>query len=164
MKRTGTGLTVVECLLAIVLLAATLLAVISTVTAGQQHVAYADQGMRAVRLAQDLLEEITARAYSEPNGVASFGPEVGESARSEFDDLDDYDSYAEEPGSLADFRGERYGPQDQACRRSVTVADASQDAAALGTTITGRTVTVLVQGPKGEQWEFSRFIPEPSAP
>lgn len=153
-----------ECLLAIVLLAATLLAVISTVTAGQQHVAYADQGLRAVRLAQDLVEEITARAYSEPGGVASFGLEAGESARPEFDDLDDYDGYTEEPGMLANFRGDRYDAQDQVFRRSVTVADANQDVAALGTTIGGRTVTVFVQGPKGEQWEFSRFIPEPIAP
>jgi hypothetical protein len=155
------GLTAVECLLATVVLAAVMLALLATMTAGQQHVHSADRSVRAARLAQDLFEEIAARSYSEPVSVATFGPEPDESGRISFDDVDDYSGYSEAPGALVDFGGRPCDAADQVHGRSVTVAYATQDLVDVGRVMPGRLVTVSIDGPDGDQWHFARFIPQP---
>jgi type II secretory pathway pseudopilin PulG len=63
-------------------------------------------GNRAVAtgLAEELVSEIVQRAYSEPSGSLSFGPDSGETAgpRSAFDDVDDYDGWNASPPQYPD--------------------------------------------------------------
>ncbi len=56
---------------------------------GAGNVGYFDQ---ASNLAQEMMEEITSKAYEDPTaGAGSFGTEEG--SRVDFDDVDDFDSY-----------------------------------------------------------------------
>lgn len=67
----------------------------SSETAGNRAIA---QGM-----ADDLLAEILATAYSEPSGSTAFGLDAGETApRSNFDDVDDFDGWNQQPPQAAD--------------------------------------------------------------
>lgn len=54
---------------------------------------------QALLLAEDLLNEVLAQAYEDPDGGVVFGIEVGEvlSLRAGLDDADDYDGYSESP-------------------------------------------------------------------
>ena len=54
-------------------------------------------------LADDLMAEVLATAYSDPNGSAVFGLEAGESApRVNFDDVDDFNAWNQKPPQAAD--------------------------------------------------------------
>jgi hypothetical protein len=148
-------------MVALTILSVALLAVSYTAVAGHQHLGYADETSRASRLAEDLVEEIVSKPYAEPGGAGAPGRDAGEFARPSFDDVDDYDGYAEAAGELADFTGARYGAPEQAFSRSVSVTTSDQAVPALGRTIPGKTVTVRVTHPRGVQCQVARFIPEP---
>jgi Tfp pilus assembly protein PilV len=52
----------------------------------------------ALGLADDLMAEILATSYSDPDGAAVFGLETGEAApRANFDDIDDFNGWNEKP-------------------------------------------------------------------
>ena len=155
------GLTVVECLIAMTILSATVLATCYALTAGQQHVHQGDRISTAVRLGRDLLEEVSGRAYRDPGAAPLFGPEAGETSRAAFDDIDDYSGYAEAAGSVCDAAGTAYPASDQSFSRSVTVRVRTEAVADLGRSFTGLQVDVKVTAADEQSWKFSRFIPEP---
>ncbi len=147
------ALTLVECVLAMVVLSIGVLGMVYATTAGHHHLHGSDLQLRAVRLAEHLLEEIHARPYSGSGiGRASFC-------------VDDYDGFSEDPGQVRSFTGELYGDHDQIFSRSVTVTAANETVADLdGASIPGKTVTVTVQDSRGVNWSLSRFICEPISP
>jgi type II secretory pathway pseudopilin PulG len=52
----------------------------------------------AVLLAQQLMAEVQQQPYKEPTLInILFGPELGENARTDYDDVDDYRNYTEKP-------------------------------------------------------------------
>lgn len=52
----------------------------------------------AIFLAHELLSEVQQQNYKDPSLTALlFGPELGENARTDFDDVDDYNKYTEKP-------------------------------------------------------------------
>jgi hypothetical protein len=71
----------------------------------------------------DLLAEIQNQTYADPNQTPGLGKESGETTRSQFDDVDDYDGWTESPPKnragtdLAGFTG---------WSRSVTVVRAQR--------------------------------------
>ena len=148
--------------MAMTIIASAFLALMNAVVIGQQHAYEGDMTMRAVRLGNDLLEEIVSRDYRDPDGGTTFGPESDEMARANFDDVDDYNGYSESAGQLTDSTGAKYTGLDQTFSRSVIVADADQTLSALSCTIHGRSVTVTVRNQNGAQWQFARFIPNPA--
>ena len=155
------GLTVVECLIAMTILSIVVLVTCHTLAAGQEHVYAGDRIAVAARLGRDMLEEIASREYRDPTTPTSFGLESGETTRTQFDDVDDYNNHNEALGALADFAGNAYPTADQRFSRRVTVAATTQAIAQLGRDFPGVWVTVTVQARTGEQWQFKRFIPEP---
>lgn len=56
-------------------------------------------------LAQEMMEEILAKPFDDPQGASTPGPETGETTRSRFDNIDDYHGYNETPGHIADGSG-----------------------------------------------------------
>src|SRR5437868_946559 len=110
---TARGMTIVECLWATTILGATMLAATYTVVAGNQHASRADRAARATRLARNLMEEITSMAYQDPGSSPVFGPEPGETLRTLYNDVDDYNGYFEALGALADVTGTLYPTDDQ---------------------------------------------------
>lgn len=146
------GITLVECLLAIGILAIAVLGATYATMAGRQHLQHGEEMLRAVRLAEHLMEEIASRPYSGTGADrASFH-------------LSDYHGFNEQLNELRDFASELYPNADQLFTRSVTVVSAAHEVMGLGTTISGKTVTITIQSAIGREWQLSRFIPEPALP
>jgi len=92
------GVTLLEALLAAVVLAMAAAAVIMPYAAGAQATLHDARQAVAVNLAQDIMEEILAKAFRDPDG-----DESAESRRSTWDDMDDYDGYEEPAGQIRSF-------------------------------------------------------------
>ncbi len=60
----------------------------------------------ATFLAEQLLEEILAKPFYDPQGDSAPGPETGESVRGDYDNVDDYHGHVEATGTLTDVTGQ----------------------------------------------------------
>jgi type II secretory pathway pseudopilin PulG len=95
--------------LAEALLAAVILAIVSATAAlpfaaGIQQTNEAAKLEQAVELGQAMMEEVLARPFFEHDErTASPGPGAGETSRELFDNIDDFDGYAESDKVLRDF-------------------------------------------------------------
>ncbi|HDZ22796.1 hypothetical protein LCGC14_0321110 [marine sediment metagenome] len=104
MKR-RTGFTLAESLLAITLLAVGVIAITMPFTAGAQNEQDDVRRMLGAALAQEMMEEILAKPFNDPDGASAPGPETGESSRAAFDNIDDYHGYDESAGSVTNAYG-----------------------------------------------------------
>ncbi len=162
------GLTIIECLIAMTILSIVVLVTSHTLVAGHQHVQYGDRITASARLGRDMLEEVTSRGYRDATTPLNFGPEIGE-ARAQFDDVDDYNGYAEAAAALKDFAGNAYPNHDQVFSRRVSVTAATHTVvfkdkvtnADVPRDFPGRRIVVTVRAANGQEWQFSRFVPEP---
>ena len=154
------GFTMIEALLASVVLSVSVAAISQVVVAGQMQTVSALDGQRAVSLAQALLEEILAKPYWDPDGVTALGPEGGELFRALFDNCDDYSGYTESAGAVTDVAGVVYGSGYERFSRTVIIENRTTDYAELTNKAVGITVTVRVTDTKGESQQVVRFIPE----
>jgi hypothetical protein len=83
----------------------------------------------AVGLAEELLEEILLKPFEEPDDgdeaaepVENFGPELGESDRSQYTAIDDFHGYEEAAGTIRDLAGDVVNdPAAAGLSRHVTV-------------------------------------------
>jgi len=105
--------TLIEALMASVVLALTVSAAIVPFTCGMRSQSVESRQMLAVSLAEDLMEEIILKPFEEPDDgdedpepVSSFGPDGGESLPSSFSAIDDYDGYTEPDGQVLDPAGD----------------------------------------------------------
>ncbi len=75
------------------------LVVVSLDTLGGSKMAQRNLGEHAVGqlLASALMSEILNQSYQDPTQTALFGPELSESSRSTFDDVDDYSGWSASP-------------------------------------------------------------------
>lgn len=99
-KRCPSGITLLESLLAALVLAMAITAVTMPFTAGAQATAEDARMTLAVNLAQGLMEEILAKPFHDPDGTG-----LGETDRPTWDDMGDYNGYSEGEGSIAGFDG-----------------------------------------------------------
>lgn len=95
----GKAFTVVEAVIATVIVSVMLVAALSTVGASrliQHKVSLRNRGRL---LAESLMAEIVQQAYEDPSDPVVFGPESGEETtdRSDFDDVDDYHNWSQSP-------------------------------------------------------------------
>lgn len=147
------GLTLVECLLAMAILAVAILGITIAVTAGQKHLQYGETRLAAARLAEHLLEEIQSRPYA--------GHGAGRSSYH----VDDYDGFHESPGEIKDAAGTPYGSIEQQFSRSVSVrGDAVAIPAWEGAVVAGKLVVVTLEDACGERFQLSRFISPEMSP
>ena len=106
MTRTGggktRGLTLLEALLAAVVLAMAAGAILMPFTAGAQSLAQDARSTLAVNLAQDLMEEILTRAFKDPDTASDDA--LG---RANWDDVSDYNGFAEGEWAIACLDGTR---------------------------------------------------------
>jgi Tfp pilus assembly protein PilV len=113
------GITLLESLLAAVVLAMAIGAIIIPFAAGAQATMQEARQTLAVNLAQDLMEEILTRAFKDPDGSES-----GETGRSNWEDMADYNGYTENPGNIVSFDGTVVtDPAATGLSRQATVAD-----------------------------------------
>jgi len=100
------GFTLLEALLAAVILAMAITAITMPFTAGAQSQLEDARRTLAVNLAQEMMEEILAKPFADPQGASAPGPETGELSRALFDNIDDYHGYEEPAGAVADPYGQ----------------------------------------------------------
>ena len=158
MRPRRSGLTIIECLLAVTILGFSVLVVSYTLVAAEANARAGDSLTRSARLAHDLIEEMISRPYEDPDG------ESGELDRPDFDDIGDYDGYEESPGQVKDATGAPYDAASQVFARSVTVTPTVQAITGLEATFEGMLVTVTIREPGKGQSQFTRFIPKPTEP
>ena len=158
--RQRTGFTVAECLVAMGILAMTVLAVLPAISTGQSAMHYAAVAQMAARLAEETMERVLACPYYDSLGVQTPGPESGETGPATFDNMDDWHGYAEVAGGIRDLAGSLLPPEYQFYSRSVTVVYGSQSLPGLGAAMSGLTVTVTVRHKSGPVWTLQRFVPE----
>ncbi len=155
-------MTVVEGMLALAVLEVAVVAVSYAVVAGNTHSHAGDQTLWAVDLAELMAEEILRLPYEDPDGPSVPGPDAGESGRTTFDNLDDYDGHSEAPGSLSNLVGDPYEQKAQAFTRTVGVLYGDQTVPDLAQTLLGLTLTIIVQDDHGTPVTVSHFVPEPA--
>ena len=159
------GLTLVECLMASVILAFTVVAVSGAIIAGQMQTADALHRARALELAEALMDETLSRAYCDPEddpcGSSGPGPDAGETGRPDFDNADDYHGFSESAGSLTDVAGSAYPAPFLGFSRSVTAAYGNVSVTGFADPVPGLTVAVTVQDAVGATWTLTRFRARP---
>jgi len=110
---TGKAFTLIEALMASVILAITVSAAVMPFTCGMRNQQVESRQTIAVSLGEDLMEEIIIKPFEEPGDgddhhepESNFGPESGESSTSSFSAIDDYDGYTEAAGQVRDATGQ----------------------------------------------------------
>lgn len=166
-SRRPSGFTLLEVLIASSILAFATLGLVQAVSAGQAQTIDALRRARATALAEAMVEEVLSKPYADPQGEVTLGPDAGESARGDFDNLDDYHGFSEAAGALADSAGTLYPQPFQRFERSVAVQADTVSVPALGGGLDGLRVTVTVTEPAasaggdaGRAWVVLRFVPE----
>jgi len=103
------GFTLVESLLASVVLAMAITAITVPFTASARNERADGRRTVAAVLASELLEEIISKPFDDPDGPSALGPEAGEFNRADFDNIDDYHGYDEPAGQIYDGQGQLAG-------------------------------------------------------
>jgi len=135
------GITLLETLLAAVVLSMAVGAILMPFSAGARCAEHDARLSVAVSLAEDLMEEILAKAFRDPGGGQK--KEIG---REDWDDLDDYDGFEEPAGTLASFDGAAVAePVATGMSRHATVEDVYVSGQDTRQPATFRRVTVEVR-------------------
>lgn len=100
------GLTLLESMLASVVLAISVFAITLPFTMGVRNEEAQQRQTVAVALAEELMEEILCKPFSDPQTGSRPGPERDESSRALFDNIDDYDGLDEQADAIANCAGE----------------------------------------------------------
>ncbi len=148
-QKSRPAFTLAESMIAVVILALSVTAIASVLSASRQYGAVTDDVVTSQELARQLMEEITAKPFADPDGRSSLGPEAGETTRLLFDNVDDYNGYADT--QLRDSGRKKFD-------RNVTVeyrATRNGAAAATGDFVV---VNVTVKGPDGRQVVLSQLL------
>lgn len=103
-KKLLVGFTLVEALLASVVLAMAITAIVMPFSAGVQNEGTDNRRTLAVNLAQEMMEEILTKPFYDPQGAVTLGPENGET-RATFDNIDDYHGLNEPDGQITSMDG-----------------------------------------------------------
>ncbi len=100
-RITRTGFTMVESVISLLIVGVMLAALLNTVGSARTSRYLADQRGMAANLADEMMNEIMAQSYEDPDQTTtSIGTEGGETAaagRTGFDDVDDYDGWTRKP-------------------------------------------------------------------
>lgn len=168
MRHRGTksqgGFTLVEALAASVVLGLSVIALTQAVTAGQAQTHQALHSARAVALAEAMMEEVLSLPYRDPEGAVAAGPDSGESARSLFDNMDDYHGLSEPLAGVRDLAGVSYGSEFVRFARSVSCVYTTMSVPGLTSAGPGLSVRVTVSDDKQGNWTITRFVPQPANP
>ena len=161
-RRAG-GYTLTEVLIAAAILAFVVAALTQAIVAGQMQTYAALHDNRAVSLAESFMDEVLALPYDDPDGPSVVGPEAGEAARDDFDNLDDYHGYSQAAGAIVNLNDASYPDAFQGFTRSIAVVYGTVSVPTFGGDLNGLTITITVTDADGRQWTLDRWVPEPIA-
>lgn len=141
-RRGRPGFTLLEALIAAVIMSLTITAVAMALGAGRQHAMEARDQLQAGLAAEALMAEILAADYA---------------------DLPDYHGHDEQPGSLVTFDDEPYPASFYRIGRRAVVVERTIDIPDLGVKILGQDVAVESYDAEGRVIvTLARFVPEPA--
>lgn len=149
-----------EVLFALTVLSIAIAAMAQAGSAGQEATYEALQELRAMSLAEAMMEEVISLPYNDPDNTTTWGPDAGETSRLSYDNIDDFHGFIETRGSCKDMNNVAYPTSFKDFARSVDVSSSTQTLPG-GTSTAGVTITVLVQNSAGKQWCITRFVPKP---
>jgi prepilin-type N-terminal cleavage/methylation domain-containing protein len=149
--------TLIECLMATVVLSVAVLAVVYAVAAGQKETYATLDDMRAQSLAEALMEEVIAHPYAPQGDGNSQGPESGET-RATFVSADDFDGFTEAAGTLKDATGTAYPAPYQGFSRGVSAAFTTATVSGARSPVAGVLVSVTVSDRNGVRCQLQRFV------
>jgi MSHA pilin protein MshD len=151
------GFTLVESAISVLIVSGVLVAALGTFGAiGKARQTQVDRAA-AIHLAEQLLAEIMGCYYQEPGSAGTtLGPDDGETARSAFDDVDDYNNLQTSPpvmrdgAAMSDYAG---------WSRAVKVEYVStSDASTVSATATGlKRIRVTVTTPGGKSYTVTGY-------
>ena len=153
------GISLVEVVIAMALLAVAAVVVSQALVAGQMHAYDGRQRLHSTLAGEDLLERILALPYHDPQGASTLGPETGESTPDGFDNLDDYHCYTEAAGVSGS--GLAAAAEWDVFERAVTISYVSLVVSGFETPVQGISITVQMTDAFGSQWSLGRFVAEP---
>lgn len=153
--RRRRGLTLAECIVALVVLSIAVTAVAYAVTAGQMQAAEALRQSRAAMLAEALMDEIFSKSYGAPAGGT-------QPARTSFTTAGKYNVFDEAPGNLKNAAGVLYPTEFQCFGRAADVANGSITLPGLGAGSSGLVITVRVTLGGQTVTTLTRFMVNPA--
>ncbi len=160
-KKRRAGFTIAEVLVASIMLALVVAAVGQAVAAAQMQSHASLRQQQAASLLDELMEEVLAHPYIDPQGDTTMGPDTGESGRLDFDAADDYHGFTESAGALYDAGAELLPAAFQLFSRSVSMVSGTTAVSGFATPVAGLTITVTVQDQNNLTWTTTRFMMEP---
>lgn len=123
-SRHQAGYSLVELVIALVVLGIGLGGMVAVMSLGVTHRADALQDLRMLQIVENTLQEIQSRPFAEDGSSTACQVTREEAARAEFDDVDDYHGLDESPPR--DAFGQPY-PQAEGMRLQVAVSCRGQD-------------------------------------
>jgi type II secretory pathway pseudopilin PulG len=99
------GFTLIEALIATMILAVATVGIAQLLAASSQQAAAMNRKATSLELAKQLMEEIAAHPVADALGAISLGHEIGETSRSQYDTIDDYHQYTDSTDNLTMFDG-----------------------------------------------------------
>lgn len=133
------GVTLIELIVAMVVIAVALTGVLSVINYTVTHSADPVVRHQAIAIAEAYMEEITLKDIADPDGLTDSGGRTG------FDDVDDYNGLVDN-GAVDQSGNTISGLADY--RVSVTVT--AQSYGPVGNQVSGRRIEVQVDAPSGE--------------
>jgi type II secretory pathway pseudopilin PulG len=108
LRRSSRGaFTLIESMMASVILAGAVVVVCGALHAVHQQDRLLQERMIATSLARQLMEEISGKPFLDPtDGSRMPGPELDESTRADFDNIDDYHGYSDNSASITMLGGQ----------------------------------------------------------
>ena len=94
-----------ESLIAATILGAAVIGIVSPLCASHQQIDSRQQTNAALTLAQQLLEEISARPFLGPDGLTHSGPDTGQTTRATFTSQGNYNGYTDSTSTLTMLDG-----------------------------------------------------------
>lgn len=156
------GTTLVEAVIATLILAFAVSAVATALMAGTQQSYEALDASLAADLAQGVMEEIIALPYNDPDGSGAIGPDAGETDRTLFDNMDDYHGFSEVAGAVSDAQGTAYPSLYDRFDRTVSVQPTTVESPSLGLSVPGILITVTVRQNNRVMVVLTQTAPEPT--
>ena len=147
--------TLIECLIAITILAGSIMAMTVAVTSAQSQMQQLRHAQQAMMLAEELMERVNAEPYDDPNGITTTGPDGGV-----INNMDDYDGFTEAAGQLKNPSGTLYPSEFQTFSRTVAAKYGTITLPGFGAS-NCLNVTVTVTDAHSAQWKLTACFPEP---
>ncbi len=147
----GRGFSLVETMMALVLAGGAMVAALGVIAASARSEAWGERRAIGHTLAAELLAEVCAMGFEQPGAIGSFGrnaSEVGATARSTFNDVDDFDGWSETPPRDRDgtSRADLAGWSRSVVVERVSLAKHNGTAVTYDSRVKRVTVTVLFKG------------------